>query len=53
MPLQIKCGLTTGTGEARYGFQRLQAVMGHVSINACDRCFGSLGVNMESAINQR
>ena len=66
-PLQIKCGLTADTGEARYGFhmlrhaaaslfikylgwspKRLQAVMGHASINMTFDRYGHLFESVEA-----
>jgi len=67
VPLQIKCGLTTESGEARYGFhmlrhaaaslfikylgwspKRLQAVMGHASINMTFDRYGHLFESVEA-----
>ena len=67
VPLQIKCGFTTDTGEPRYNFhmlrhaaaslfikylgwspKRLQAVMGHASINMTFDRYGHLFENVEA-----
>jgi integrase len=67
VPLQIKCGLTTDTGAARYNFhmlrhaaaslfikylgwspKRLQAVMGHASINMTFDRYGHLFESVEA-----
>jgi integrase len=67
VPLQIKCGFTTDTGEPRYNFhmlrhaaaslfikylgwspKRLQAVMGHASINMTFDRYGHLFESVEA-----
>ena len=67
VPLQIKCGLATESGEARHGFhmlrhaaaslfikylgwspKRLQAVMGHASINMTFDRYGHLFESVEA-----
>jgi integrase len=67
VPLQIKCGLITDVGTARYGFhmlrhaaaslfikylgwspKRLQAVMGHASINMTFDRYGHLFENVDA-----
>jgi integrase len=67
VPLQVKCGLVTDTGEHRYGFhmlrhaaaslfikylgwspKRLQAVMGHASINMTFDRYGHLFENVDA-----